>query len=75
MNVYPGARYRLLKNLTAIDHDADARQKLVTLPAETLLTVAAVVQGSLFIQVVCGTATYDVSKEDLQDAAQPLSSE
>jgi hypothetical protein len=75
MNVYPGARYRLTRPLTGINHDDQARSRMVTLPPETLLTVAGVVQGFMFIQITCGTATYDVAAEDLQEAAKSLQTE
>jgi hypothetical protein len=74
MNVYPGARYKLVRTLTAISHDDDARSKLVTLAPGTILIIAGVLQGSMFIQVTCEGTAYDVAVEDLEEAAESLPS-
>jgi hypothetical protein len=72
--VYPGTQYRLVRSLTAISHDDDAPSKLVTLAPESILTVAGVLQGSMFIEITCESATYDVAIEDLEEAAESFPS-
>jgi hypothetical protein len=71
MHVNPGARYKLKRGLTAINKTNDLETRLETLPPDTVLTVAAVLRHSMFVQITCGTSLYDVATEDLEDAAEP----
>ena len=72
MRLYPGKRFKLTRRLTAINKSQDAPIRLEKLPADTVLTIAEITQGSAFVHVFAGTAVYEVAAEDLEEAAEPL---
>jgi hypothetical protein len=72
MRLYPGKRFRLNGNLTAINKSADAHVWVERLPADTVLTIAEITRGSAFVRVLAGTAVYEVAVEDLEEAAEPI---
>jgi hypothetical protein len=64
----PSAQYRLKSKLTAIDH-AEERPRVVRLAPGTVVTVAAVIPLSQFVQVTHEGRVYEVLKDDLAENA------
>jgi hypothetical protein len=71
-NMQPGAQYRLRGNLTALQR-TDEGPSLVKLSPGIVVSVAAIIQGSRFVEVSCEGTIYEVVAEDLLEAAEPHS--
>jgi hypothetical protein len=69
MNV--GSQFKLIRALTAIDNDRDP-PAMVKLDAGTVVTVAAFIRGSAFVQITSEVGLYEVLTDDLAEAGTPV---